>query len=102
MEAIEAEVIGFRGGWIGAEELEQLLERTRAKVAHQKRTEILGELEYMPHPGLPEGRSCQAVLPYGKRVRIFVKRGSPASMMQGPAAIVQAYLAAQGLGNAAS
>jgi hypothetical protein len=97
LEAIEQGTPGFANGWVSSLQLDHLLERVRASnmIPHNRRRELLKSIGYDWHPGLPQGRVNNTVAPDNGRPRLFVKAGSPQSMLTGAAEIARAYTTAQ-------
>lgn len=93
LEAIAQGLPGFCGGWISSIQLERLLERIGVvrRITHNRRKEILNELGYIHHPALVDGRVNNLVLPDGGKPRLFVKSGSPASIIQRAADAAKSY-----------
>lgn len=81
IEAVAEERQGFRGDWISSYYLDELLldKRLTGKVAKNKYVEMLESLGYVHHPWMKGGRPTRNVIPDGRKARLFVKRGSPAS-----------------------
>lgn len=97
-EAVATDTPGFMGGWISSGFLDRLIGDTLRmgnKITLQRRRQMLLQMGYVLHPGLPEGRVNNAVQPDGKRVQLFVLAGSPQSRIVGGAEIAKAYTAAQ-------
>lgn len=88
---------GFAGGWISSLMLERQLERMGRlrQLTHAKRRTLLESLGYVPHPGLPDGRVNNTILPDNGKPRLFVQANSPALQLTGPGAIAAAYSQAQ-------
>ena len=99
-EAIDQGLPGFMGGWVSSVAVDRLLEEqhTAGKIPHTKRRQMLTDLGYVLHPGLPEGRTNNPVLPDGRKPQLFVRPGSDQARLTGPAEIARAYSAAQTLG----
>jgi hypothetical protein len=98
LEAIAQGTQGFKGGWISSMALDTLLVRTRmdARIPRNSRKELLEGMGYLWHPGLPNGRVNNDVMPDGGKPRLFVQRSHPTWGMVGAAEIARAYTAAQG------
>lgn len=94
-EAIEQDRPGFAGGWISSMAFGTLLAELRRDVPPRKRREMLRALGYDWHPGLPEGRVNNAVMPDNGKPRLFVRKGHPSANLMYPAEITRAYTAAQ-------
>jgi hypothetical protein len=99
--AIDSGRVGFMGNWISGYWLDQLLReigRARA-VSHQRRTQILQSMGYVPHPNLPEGRVTNPLPADGNsRARIFVRKGTLQAQLKQPSEIASRYLKDQGMG----
>lgn len=100
LEAIESGEQGFRGGWVSSYFLGELLSRIgrSGAIPLQKRRGLLQSIGYDWHPGLPEGRAHNVVLPDGIKSRLFVRIGSDVAKLTGGAEIARAYQAAQSAG----
>lgn len=99
IEAIESGAQGFLGGWVSSFALGRLLDklnRSRA-LTPRKREKMLSDLGYVKHPGLMGGRVNNPVLPDNGKPVLFVKGGSPESLLVGAAEIAKAYAVAQGV-----
>lgn len=92
-EAIEQGLPGFCGGWISSIQLERLLERIgKARfLPHNKRRDMLGQLGYVYHPALAEGRVNNLVLPDGGKPRLFVRKDGPLWPISTAAEAAKAY-----------
>lgn len=97
MEHIAQGAPGFAGGWVSSGFLDDLLKslRSDARISHSKRRQIMQDLGYELHPGLPDGRVDNPVAPDGKRVQLYALRGGPAAAIAGRSEIARAYTAAQ-------
>lgn len=99
-EAIAQDTPGFMGGWISSVKLDVLLSETLKignKLSLSKREEMLKGMGYLPHPGLPDGRVNNPVMPDGKRSKLFVTAGHSSIHMRAGAEIARAYSAAQSI-----
>ena len=97
LEAIEEGIQGFRGGWVSSMQLERLLISMNAarKIPVNKRKEFMESIGYIWHPGLPEGRVNNMVLPDNGKPRLYIRVGHPHAGLTGPSAISKAYADAQ-------
>lgn len=97
-EAIERGDQGFCGGWVSSAALDRLLERVcrNRPLAINKRREVMQNLGYDWHPALKDGRTNNAVLPDGVKVKLFVRMDSPFRNLTSPAEVSAAYSQAQG------
>lgn len=96
-EAIDAEEVGFRGGWVSAHYLRLLLRETNLtnRAREGKWDMILRSMGYIRHPALPEGRVNNPVAPEMKKSRLWVKRGSIAELnLKTVSEVARAYSAA--------
>lgn len=98
LEAIGEGRPGFAGGFVSSLAFDKLLEdkHMAGKLPRQGRRDVLRALGYDWHPGLPEGRThnaipCPAV---PGRPRIYVRGGHPNVHLTG-AEVVRCYLEAQ-------
>jgi hypothetical protein len=96
MESVEQGRPGFAGGWISSVMLSLLLKDINARIPHNKRKDMLATLGYHHHPGLPDGRVFNDVLPDGAKPRLFVRAGHESSSLVG-GAVARAYSDAQTL-----
>lgn len=99
MEAIEAGVPGFCGGWISSIALDRLLDslKRRHVVPRNKRRDLLRSLGYEWHPGLVDGRVNNKIPLDGGKPKLFIKVGHPQEELSSQADIVNAYTVAQGV-----
>ena len=96
LEAIENEQVGFRGGWISSHYLGRLLDDTgmARTLPRNKRREALEGLGYILHPGLPDGRVNNSILPDEAKPVIYIKTGHRDTALKGTA-VSNAYTTAQ-------
>lgn len=96
-EAISEGRPGFCGGWISSLALDALINSRRngGRIPRNARREILRELGYDPHPGLPGGRSNTVVLIDGGKPVLYIAKGHTSLGLPNPPAIVAAYTQAQ-------
>jgi hypothetical protein len=98
-EAIAQGRKGFLGGWLSSTALSKLIDdmrMTRSIRLHTRR-EMIKEMGYIPHPGLPGGRATAPIMQEGSnRPTLFVKRGHVATQITSHSDVVLAYLRAQG------
>lgn len=97
-EAIYQNRPGFAGGWVSSMALDNLLQSLNAarRIPRNKRSDLMGDLGFISHPGLPKGR-VNTVIPIDNgKPRLYVKKGSIQSGLQGASVIVDAYIKAQG------
>lgn len=97
-EVIAQDTPGFMGGWVSSVMLDRLISDTLKlgnRLSHSKRRELMQGMGYVLHPGLPEGRVNNPVMPDGRKPQLFVLAGSPQSKLTVPAEIARAYTAAQ-------
>lgn len=97
IEAIAEGRTGFAGGWVSSIHLERLLNSRRdsKRIPPAKRSALLKSLGYIPHPGLPEGRSNSTIPVDGGKSRLYVKYDSIPMQIRGPKNVVEAYVKAQ-------
>lgn len=95
LEAIAADQIGFREGWVSSMALDRLLKDNKRWVSRNKRKDLMQTLGYIQHPGLPQGR-CSIPTPsdLGKP-KLYVKVGSPPSYLRGARIISASYVQSQ-------
>lgn len=97
-EAIYQGKPGFAGGWVSSLALDVLLTGLNAarRIPRNKRSELMHELGFVPHPHLPKGRVNVSVPIDNGKPRLYVKPGSIQANMTGASSIVDAYVKAQG------
>lgn len=97
LEHIAQDRQGFKGGWVSSVALDKLLEdlRSAGKIPHSQRRELMRTLGYDWHPGLPDGRVNNAILPDNAKPRLYVRPGSEQAAIAGASAIAKAYTDAQ-------
>lgn len=98
-EAVAEGRYGFKGGWLCSTALAGLLESMRKQISQNKRRELMQRLGYIPHPGLPDGRSNVEI--DGKKPRLYVLKGHLSINLSSPPAIIAAYKDAQGIAGVA-
>ena len=74
-EAIDSGAIGFRGGWASSHHILELLRANDRRVRVSNLDEVLGNLGYVRHPGLKDGRTNNMVQPDGARSVLYVAKG---------------------------
>lgn len=101
IEACESCRPGFANGWISGYALDMLLKEIgRAKsISHRRRSDILADMGYIPHPHLLNGRVNNPI-PFegGKRPRLFVKKNSLLLQLTNAGEVTARYLKDQGIG----
>lgn len=92
-EAVAAGLPGFIGGWVSTAMVDRLLEDMHmgAKISPQRRRQMLVEMGYVLHPGLPDGRCTNPVQPDGRRPQLFIRPGSGLEAIVGAAEIGRKY-----------
>ncbi len=98
IEACEEGRPGFAGGWISSPALDRLLIACKAdrRYPPRKRRELLEGIGYIAHPGLRDGRTAgPSMIDGGCKPRLYVRKDSLAAQLQGPAIILDRYIAAQ-------
>ena len=102
LEAIEANQLGFMGGWVSSVFLDKLLEAKglSRRVPLNKRREVMRSIGYDYHPALPDGRVNNNVLPDAGKPRLYVREGHASISVTSAAEVARLYTAAQmpGLG----
>lgn len=92
LEAVAEGRRGFCHPWISSMALDVLLTSTRTRsVSRNKRKELLANLGYVAHPGLPDGRVTSALVTENGRPRLYVKAGHLATQLVGPSIIADRY-----------
>lgn len=99
LDAIEADEVGFRGGWISSGYLDKLLVRLGKDrfLPINKRRDMLESMGYVWQPQLTLGRVNNTVLPDGAKVKLFVRADRPDLQALGAAEAARAYSVAQGV-----
>lgn len=88
LEAVEAGLVGFRGGWVSSHYLDALLDDAgmSRRLPRNRRRDALCQLGYIPHPGLPGGRVHNVVTPDQAKPVLFIKKGHISCGLPGVAA----------------
>ncbi|MDE2202714.1 MAG: hypothetical protein KGJ38_08300 [Burkholderiaceae bacterium] len=97
-EAIDEERVGFKGGWVSSAWLKRLVESDSGirGMSPKRRRAVMGNLGYVPHPALKDGRAPNKIeLPDAERSILFVQPGSMQAALTTPTEIVAAYVKAQ-------
>lgn len=95
LEAVEEEMVGFRGGWVSGSLLADLLASYQVRMTPSVRDALIVGLGYSRHPALKGGRPNNPVLPDAKRSVLYVKNTSVALGLTCPAAVAAEYTNAQ-------
>lgn len=97
LEQVHQNTQGFAGGWISSMALQQLLEvmNLRKRISHNRQRSILNSLGYDWHPGLPNGRVSNVIMPDHGKPKLYIHKTSPLRDLIVHAEIVQAYTASQ-------
>jgi len=74
-EAIDSGAVGFRGGWVSSHFALELLKQTDKRIRVGGLDDVLGNLGYVRHPGLKDGRVNNMVQPDGARSVLYVAKG---------------------------
>ena len=74
-EAIDSGGVGFRGGWVSSHYALELLKQTDKRIRVGGLDDVLGNLGYVRHPGLKDGRVNNMVQPDGARSVLYVANG---------------------------
>jgi hypothetical protein len=101
LEAIDAEELGFKGGWVSSNFVDKLLDRIGANraIPPNRRRDLLQSLGYDWHPALERdrGRTQNLVMPDGAKPRLFVRTTDEAlRALKTPSEVARAYSEAQG------
>lgn len=96
-EAIDEGRVGFRGGWVSSTYLANLLKELRLehRVPPARRRSLMQTLGYDWHPGLPDGRTDNMVLPEMQRSKLYIKAGHEDGHLTSRPEIVRRYTEAQ-------
>ncbi|MBT9486802.1 MAG: hypothetical protein IV093_04755 [Rubrivivax sp.] len=103
LDAIEAEHLGFKGGWASSWFLGQLWssQRPAVKIVGADRDDLMARLGYIRHPALgPSGQVHNIVMPDGRKPQLYLAKAHPALALAKPAEVAAAYSRAQGIGAA--
>lgn len=97
MEAIDSDLVGFRGGWLSSYHLSKLLENKGLErfLPPNKRKQTLEDIGYVIHPNLNNGRINNA-LPLEGKPRLYVdKMRADLLTIKTPTEIAEIYFNAQ-------
>lgn len=99
MELVDADTVGFRGGYISGTYLDRHLTATMRSggIAPNKRRALLQSIGYDLHPALPDGRCPSVVLPESAKSRLYLRLDHPDRALTTPGEVMKAYSAAQGM-----
>ena len=95
-EAIDADKVGFRGGWVSSLKLAELLNEKKIHCAPNKRRIMMQKLGYDYHPALNAGKASAIVISEQGRPKLYIERGHVGLNLTTPGAIQDAYEKAQG------
>jgi len=97
LEAIEQNRPGFAGGWVSSIAVEKLLHDLHAssRLPRTKRKEMMMQLGYVEHPGLPQGRVTRIIPIDQGRPKLFVLAAEPHLLDLRGDSIIDAYVSAQ-------
>lgn len=85
---------GFCAPWISSMALSRMLTGYK-KISPTRRREVLEDLGYIPHPGLPNGRVNKTIPGEGGKPRLYVLSTSQECHLVGHNEIIESYLTAQ-------
>lgn len=94
-EAIDSGGVGFRGGWVSSHYALELLKQTDKRIRVGGLDDVLGNLGYVRHPGLKDGRTNNMVQPDGARSVLYVAKGRMDLLALEGAEAARGYTAAQ-------
>lgn len=96
-EAIESELVGFKGGFVSSHFLDRLLTDRRLKLSRSRRDSMMRALGYELHPALlkDRGRTNTVVSPDGMRPKLYCRIGSPGWEAPTARAVAEMYVSAQ-------
>lgn len=95
LDVINSDKPGFKGGWVSSMALDKLIKDSGVRhVAKNRRKQVLSNLGYEWHPGLPDGRMSTR-LSDGTRPRLYVARGHSARLLTDIPLIATLYEQAQ-------
>lgn len=87
---------GFRNGWVSFPALRKLLINYDISCRDTDLAGHLVALGYVKHPGLPDGRTNNAVRPDNGKARLYIRPDHYSATLAGAAAIARAYQRDQG------
>lgn len=96
-EAIDSGAVGFRGGWVSSHWALELLKQTDKRIRVGGLDDVLGNLGYVRHPGLKDGRVNNMVQPDGARSVLYVAKGRMDLMELSGADAAKGYTDAQAM-----
>jgi hypothetical protein len=94
-EAVEAGSPGFCLPWVSSLALDRLIADNHRRLSRNRRRDILGALGYVPHPGLPGGRTHNSLPTEGGRPRLYIKPQHIHAQLTVGGEIIRLYLEAQ-------
>lgn len=96
IEAIAQGTVGFRNGWVSSTAVDRLLATIGkgGSIPRSKRRDMLEALNYIPHPGLPEGRATNNDTD-GSRPYLYLLPTTFGTHERNPFSVMALYQAAQ-------
>ena len=97
LEAIEQERVGFRGGWVNSNALNDLLDEAgmSRRVARNKRRELMKSIGYDWHPELTNGRVKTLMPGENSRPCLYIAKDHSSRHLTDNKLIIEAYLREQ-------
>lgn len=97
LEAVDAGISGFTGGWISSTKVIEMLDEKRIRMNRNKVIHMLDSLGYVQHPALSGGRAPNYVFQEGQKVRPILYCHVNSALMHLPQSeIMTSYMTAQG------
>jgi len=95
-EAVQQGHVGFRGGWVSGNYLDNFLLRLGYnKLSYVHRNQAVLNLGYIKHPKLPEGRATHPMPPDNKRTRLYCVKNHETLAWDNIDAILEHYTISQ-------
>ena len=94
LEAIWEAQPGFTNNWISSIALTRLLDKWR--LSHSRKSQLLDEIGYVPHPHLPQGRLGGIIPEEGGRPKLYVRQNCLHCNITDPQKIREMYCKDQG------
>ena len=96
IEAIEQEMIGFKGGWVSSMALDKMFKDNKRLTRH-KRKEIIESLGYILHPSLTNGRVNRRIELDGGKPSLYIRHDHLHINLKTPVGVADQYVKDQGL-----
>ena len=92
--AIDDGLQGFINGWISSIAVSNLLKKESVRFYKNQIGRAIKELDYVPHPGLKEGKSCRLIPAEGGRPKLYIPSAGHHSL--GASDVINQYCQDQG------